>query len=196
MPKNIDILAFLEKVMLRNTKSFQEDFQIDKKILAKALLAQEAEERIFLWMSRPCGTWCFKECSVLIRDSTEHNTWTHYEGEAEQIVAYRVTVTGQDNGILKGDVSSVDYKRQVLRVKENAVPAETITLSFESGQTITFQYEEVQNRFGRIKDQYGRILKIQYAPKDKQAFEALLSEERRQPKRPPRKKNKLLQSER
>ena len=189
MPKNIDILAFLEKVVLRNTKSFQEDFQIDKKILAKALLAQELEERIFLWMSRPCGTWCFKECSVLIRDSTEHSTWTHYEGEAEQIVAYRVTVTGQDNGILKGDVSSIDYKRQVLRVKENALPAETITLSFESGQTVTFQYEEVQNRFGRIKDQYGRILKIKYAPKDKQAFEALLSAERRQPKRPPRKKS-------
>ena len=67
MQENVDILAFLEEVMHTNTKSYQGDFQYDVKKLTAAVFAQDKEDRSFLWMSRPLGTWCLNEHSVFIQ---------------------------------------------------------------------------------------------------------------------------------
>lgn len=180
MGENIDILAFLEEVMRANTTSYQEDFQYDVKKLTSAALAQDKEDRSFLWMCRPCGTWCLNEHSVFIKESTESITWTHYEYEADHVKAYRVVITGQADGRPIGTVCPVDYKRHVLFVKKNAVPAESVTLTFKSGQTITFPYEQVKNHFGPIKDQYGTIIKIHYTAQDERVLEVMIAAEQRQ----------------
>ena len=166
--------------MQSNTILYQEDFQFDVKTLTKVSLAQDKEDRSFLWMSRPCGTWCLNGHNVFIRDSTEYTTWTYYEYEADKIKAYRVTVTGQENGRPVGNISPVDYKSHVLYVQKHVVPAESVTLTFESGQTVTFPYEQVKNRFGPIKDRYGTIIKFRYAAQNEHALEAVIAAEQNQ----------------
>ena len=53
-----DILNFLEKIVQRNTIAYKEDFDVDKEILWNSAQESSLEHRSFLWMSRPCGTWC------------------------------------------------------------------------------------------------------------------------------------------
>ena len=189
MQENVDILAFLEEVMRANTKFYQEDFQYDIKKLTAAGFAQDKEDRSFLWMSRPCGTWCLNEHSVFIRESTESIIWTHYEYEADRIKAYHVTVTGQDEGRLTGSIYPIDYKSHVLHVKKHAVPAESVTLTFEDGQTVTFPYEQVKDHFGPIKDQYGTIIKIHYTAQDEHVLEAIIAAEQNQVESEPKQKS-------
>lgn len=66
MPKfmNIDLLENLEKIMRVNTRSYQSDFEWDRKTLMDAAANADTvplRDRTYLWMSRPCGTWCVKE---------------------------------------------------------------------------------------------------------------------------------------
>lgn len=62
MPKfiGIDLLDSLEKIMKKNTQSYQGDFTYDQKDLEEAAAKADAlplRERTYLWMmSRHCGT--------------------------------------------------------------------------------------------------------------------------------------------
>ncbi len=63
MPKfmEIDLLDSLEKIMKKNTRSYQGDFSYDRKDLEEAAAKADTlplRERTYLWMSRCCGTWC------------------------------------------------------------------------------------------------------------------------------------------
>ena len=61
-----DILNFLEKIVQRNTLAYKEDFDVDKEILWNSAQGSSLEHRSFLWMSRPCGTWCVPERETLL----------------------------------------------------------------------------------------------------------------------------------
>ena len=64
-----DILNFLEKIVQRNTIAYKEDFDVDKEILWNSAQESSLENRSFLWMSRPCGTWCVPERETYLQDS-------------------------------------------------------------------------------------------------------------------------------
>lgn len=179
MQSNVDVLAFLKRVMQRNTQHYQSDFQYDVARLMAAVQAHSKEERTFYWMSRPCGTWCLNEREVFIRETEAHTIWIYYEGEADKIKAYRVTVTGQQDGVPVGDIFPISYKEQVQRVKANAVHAAAVTLLFESGQTITLPYEEVTGNYPRIINQYGTIRQICYRPEIEAELSAVITAEHR-----------------
>ena len=81
MPKfmNIDLLENLEKIMRVNTRSYQSDFEWDRKTLMDAAANADTvplKDRIYLWMSRPCGTWCVKEKDVFLEPACAHNIWS------------------------------------------------------------------------------------------------------------------------
>ncbi len=54
--ENVDVLASLQQIMQQNTAAFQNDFDIDKKILTQAAKSKNAEDKVYLWFSRPNGT--------------------------------------------------------------------------------------------------------------------------------------------
>ena len=60
--ENVDVLASLQQIMQQNTAAFQNDFDIDKKILTRAAKSKNAEDKVYLWFSRrnalPAGTGC------------------------------------------------------------------------------------------------------------------------------------------
>ena len=117
-----DILNFLEKIVQRNTLAYKEDFDVDKEILWNSAQESSLEHRSFLWMSRPCGTWCVPERETYLQDSRAYKTWTFYADQPNGIKAYRVVVDGVRDGKLAGKIIPLDYAKQVQRVIKSALP--------------------------------------------------------------------------
>lgn len=137
MGNRIDVLAFLAQVVEENTTGYRSDFQYDVRMLTQAAQEKDMRDRVFYWMSRPSGTWCVKEREVFLQGSGAHSIWTYYADQPEGIRAYRVTITGMEGRKVMGQVIPLDYKTQVRRVQEQAIPATALTLQYESGHIVT-----------------------------------------------------------
>ena len=129
-------------------------------------------------MSRPSGTWCVLEREVFIRGSSAHNIWTYYADEPEGIVAYRVNVIEEKDGIVVGTVHPLNYREQVRRVLTHAIPATLVTLRYESGLTVTVPFADYPRNLPIIRPQNGGIQSVRFEVQDEAALEAALSVER------------------
>lgn len=117
--ENVDILASLDAIMRQNTAFYQSDFEIDKEIIQRAAASPAAEDKRILWLSRPSGTYCFRERDVFLKDTRQHNTWRFYgEQTRDHILAYAVTITGTEDGKIKGDLYELDYPQHFKHVAE------------------------------------------------------------------------------
>jgi hypothetical protein len=61
---NVDVFASLNALMRQNTGFYQSDLEIDKEIIARAAASPDTADKTLLWLSRPSGTYCFKERDV------------------------------------------------------------------------------------------------------------------------------------
>lgn len=129
-------------------------------------------------MSRPSGTWCVLEREAFIRGSSAHNIWTYYADEPEGIVAYRVNVIEEKDGIVVGTVHPLNYREQVRRVLTHATPATLVTLRYESGLTVTVPFADYPRNLPIIRPQDGGIQSVRFEVQDEAALEAALSVER------------------
>ena len=177
--QKVDVLAFLSGIVQQNTQHYQCDFDYDQATLRQAANESDMENRVFYWMSRPNGTWCVKEREVFLRDSEAHTIWTYHEAEANKIKAYRVSVTDEERGKVLGIVYPLNYKEQVQRVKQVALPVVTAQITFESGRTITLPYEEWTGHHISIMDRYGPIERVRYAPENEAELAHILMMEHR-----------------
>ena len=166
MEKKIDLLDFLSRVVLENTRAYQSDFEQDVKTLVRAAEEPNMENRVFYWMSRPCGTWCVKEREVFLRDSEAYHIWTHYESMPEGIRTYRVVVTGRQDGRIIGDVLPLHYREQVQRVMQAALPIATVEAAYPNGYIARMDFAEWEQCRGRLYERYGRPVRIRYAPEN------------------------------
>ena len=106
----MDVLPSLQQIMQQNTAAFQSDFDIDKKILTRAAKSKNAEDKVYLWFSRPNGTHCLRERDVFLRGTREHNTFRFYhEQTKERVLAYAVVLSGMESGKVKGSIYELDY---------------------------------------------------------------------------------------
>lgn len=192
MEKKIDIIPFLAGIVEENTQHYQSDFAYDEKRLQAAMLEISQEDRTFLWMSRPCGTLCVPEREAFIKESTAHITWTHYDYDAEHIKAYRVIVEpGREGAPVLGQVKPLRYGEQVERVKQNAIHAEMVELTFADGTELELPYAAYSGHFHSLINDHGRIERIHYKPGNELELDCVLQKERIASavrKRTPRKK--------
>ena len=175
--ENVDILACLDAVMKQNTGFYQSDFAIDKKIIHEAAASPDREDRTLLWLSRPSGTHCFRERDVFLKDTRPYNTWKfHGEQTRDRILAYAVELTGRERGKIRGNLYELDYAAHFRHVREQALPADTITLFYERGER-----SQPTNRYlgGSPDPQYGAFLRFEVQPNAPEALRDLLQEERR-----------------
>ena len=87
-----------------------------------------------MWMSRPSGTYCFRERDVFLQDTRQHNTWRFYgEQTRDRILAYAVELTGKVGGKIRGNLYELDYPKHFQHVAAEAVQADTIILHYEKG---------------------------------------------------------------
>lgn len=175
----IDLLENLEKIMKQNTKSYQSDFEIDRKILIDAAKNSDTvplRERTYLWMSRPCGTWCVKERDVFLDPAYAHNIWNYYADETSQkILAYTVEVTGMESKKVLGNLYPLDYRKHAEFVKATSIPADRIRVVYEKGE----RFQNRKKPLSRKDDPVlGRYRYSEYVPNDSEALEAVLYQEK------------------
>ena len=102
--ENMDLIAALEAIMHQNTAYYQSDFAYDIKMLREAARSDQPEDKLLLWLSRPSGTFCFRERDVLLKDTQAYNTWKFCgEQTHDRILAYAVELTGAANGTVQGN---------------------------------------------------------------------------------------------
>lgn len=175
--ENVDVIASLDAIMRQNTAFYQDDFDIDKRILQEAAARPGAEDRKILWFSRPSGTCCVRERDVFLKDTRQHNTWRFYgEQTRDTVLAYLVELTGKEGGKLKGNLYELDYEQHFRRVIEKSVPADNYTLVYEHGERSipAGQYFD-----GNPDPQLGKFERFEALPDDPDALQSLLQEERR-----------------
>ena len=175
--ENVDVLSSLEAIMRTNTGFFQNDFDIDKRIITKAAGQPAAEDKTLLWLSRPSGTHCFRERDVFLKNTAAHNTWRfHKEQSHDRILAYAVELTGIEDGKIKGNLYELDYTKHYERVKEQALAADTHALIYENGSR-----EQPANYVihGTPDPQLGKFERFEAKPNDPEALRDLLQQEKR-----------------
>ena len=175
--ENVDVIASLDAIMRQNTAFYQDDFDIDKRILQEAAARPGAEDRKILWFSRPSGTCCVRERDVFLKDTRQHNTWRFYGEQTRDIVlAYLVELTGKEDGKLKGNLYELDYGQHFRRVIEKSIPADNYTLVYEHGERTqpAGQYFD-----GNPDPQLGKFERFEAQPNDPEALHFLMREEKR-----------------
>lgn len=123
--ENMDVIAALEAIMHQNTAYYQSDFAYDIKMLREAARSDQPEDKLLLWLSRPSGTFCFRERDVLLKDTQAYNTWKFCgEQTHDRILAYAVELTGAANGTVQGNLYELDYQQHFQHIREAALPGD------------------------------------------------------------------------
>ena len=89
--------------------------------------------------------------------------------------AYAVELTGTEGGKIKGNLYELDYEKHYERVKDNTLAAGTVTLIYEHGT----REQPADRRFDGYPDpQLGKFERFEVQPKDPEALQFLLWEEK------------------
>lgn len=174
--ENVDVIAALGEIMRQNTAFYQSDFDIDKGIIQRAAASDQAVDKTLLWMSRPSGTYCFRERDVFLKGTRQHNTWRFYgEQTRDKILAYAVELTGTKDDTIRGNLYELDYQQHYKHVTEQALPADNYMLIYEHGE----REQPAARPFDASPDpQLGKFERFEAIPNDPEALQSLLREER------------------
>ena len=174
--ENVDILKSLKAIMQTHTEHFQSDFDIDVRILKQAAKSPNPEDKKYLWLCRPAGTWCLRERDTFIKDTREHNTFCFYaEQTRDKILAYAVELTGIEKGRVTGNLCELDYQKHYKHVKDASVTPGDTKLIYENGE----RTQEAGKRItGDADPDLGKFLFFEEQPKDPAALRGVLWDER------------------
>ena len=179
--ENVDVLASLQQIMQQNTAAFQNDFDIDKKILTQAAKSKNAEDKVYLWFSRPNGTHCLRERDVFLRGTREHNTFRFYhEQTKERVLAYAVVLSGVESGKVKGSIYELDYVAKAELAIQTALRTDNNRLIYENGSREMpkeYRFEATPDR------EHGKFVRYEAVPHDPDALRDLLRDESRKRER-------------
>lgn len=175
--KGIDIIAFLREILKANTQNYQSDFQYDIETLQAAAEASEAENQSMLWMSRPSGTWCFKEREVFLHNTAASQTWQFYDYEADKIKACRVEICGRQGDKVFGNVYPLNYREHLERVKRLSIPAVRAVFLLADGTEMTLTFDNFADDYRRMVSEHGVPLNTHYAPASERRLAEILRQE-------------------
>ena len=154
------------------------------KMLREAARSDQPEDKLLLWLSRPSGTFCFRERDVLLKDTQAYNTWKFCgEQTHDRILAYAVELTGAANGTVQGNLYELDYQQHFQHIREVALPVGANRLIYESGM------REIgpKKHFDSRPDKYfGEFVRYEMQPRDPELLQAAIRQEQRsrEPARP------------
>ena len=173
--ENVDVIAALEAIMHQNTAYYQSDFAFDIKMLREAARSNQPEDKLLLWLSRPSGTFCFRERDVLLKDTQAYNTWKFCgEQTHDRILAYAVELTGAANGTVQGNLYELDYQQHFQHIRDAALPVGANRLIYESGMREIGPKE----RFDSRPDKYfGAFVRHEMQPRDPELLQTAIRQE-------------------
>ena len=173
--ENVDLISALERIMKINTEHYQSDFEYDKKTIQAAAASEKPIDKTLLWLSRRNGTHCYFESDVFLKGSSANTGWKYWDSSKESIMAYAVVVKEQRDGIIYGDLFSLDFTEHCKSVRKNSVKADTQVVHYEkkdipmdAGKYFTIQNEKV----------YGKYLGTEVLPNDPEQLKTVLDSEK------------------
>lgn len=175
--ENVDVIAALGEIMRQNTAFYQSDFDIDKGIIQRAAASDQAVDKTLLWMSRPSGTYCFRERDVYLKGTRQHNTWRFYgEQTRDKILAYAVELTGTKDDTIRGNLYELDYQQHYRHVIDAALLVSVNRLFYEHGSRDipTEQYFD-----GSPDRVFGDFQRYEAQPHDPVVLQEALQQEQR-----------------
>ena len=173
----MDVIAALEAIMHQNTAYYQSDFAFDIKMLREAARSDQPEDKLLLWLSRPSGTFCFRERDVLLKDTQAYNTWKFCgEQTHDRILAYAVELTGAANGTVQGNLYELDYQQHFRHVIAEAVKADNLILHYEKGDK---EQPAAQYFNGSPDPKLGAFLRYEAKPNEPENLREVLRQEQR-----------------
>ena len=174
--ENVDVIAALSEIMRQNTASYQSDFDIDKGNIQWAAASDQAVDKALLWMSRPSGTYCFRERDVFLKDTRQHNTWRFYgEQTRDKILAYAVELTGTKDGTIRGNLYELDYQQHFRHVIDAALPVSMNRLFYEHGSRDIPAEQFFDGSPDRV---LGDFLHYEFQPHDPAVLQEALQQEK------------------
>ena len=175
--ENMDLIAALEAIMHQNTAYYQSDFAYDIKMLREAARSDRPADKLLLWLSRPSGTFCFRERDVLLKDTQAYNTWKFCgEQTHDRILAYAVELTGAANGTVQGNLYELDYQQHFQHIRDAALPVGTNRLIYESGMREIGPKEHFDSRSDKY---FGAFVRHEMQPCDPELLQAAIRQEQR-----------------
>ena len=175
--ENMDVIAALEAIMHQNTAYYQSDFAYDIKMLREAARSDQPEDKLLLWLSRPSGTFCFRERDVLLKDTQAYNTWKFCgEQTHDRILAYAVELTGAANGTVQGNLYELDYQQHFQHIRDAALPVGANRLIYESGMREIGPKEHFDSRSDKY---FGEFVRYEMQPRDPELLQAAIRQEQR-----------------
>lgn len=145
---DVDLIESLGAIMRQNTGFYQSDFEIDKEILREATSEPKDMDRTFVWLSRPCGTNCFREYKVFMKDSPSYNAWQFYgKMNYKRALAYVVEIIHNEGNVIKGNLYELDFQQHCEHVAAKALPIDQT----KNGSIQHILWEEKQDR-DRLKE--------------------------------------------
>ena len=173
--ENVDVIAALSEIMRQNTAFYQSDFDIDKGIIQRAAASDQAVDKTLLWMSRPSGTYCFRERDVFLKDPRQHNTWCFYgEQTRDKILAYAVELTGTKDDIIQGNLYELDYQQHFRHVIDAALPVSMRRRFYEHGSRDIPAEQFFDGSPDRV---LGDFLHYEFQPHDSAVLQEALQQE-------------------
>ena len=173
--ENVDLISVLERIMKINTEHYQSDFEYDIKTVQAAVASEKPIDKTLLWLSRRNGTHCYFESDVFLKGSSANTGWKYWDTSKESIKAYAVVVKEQRDGIIYGDLFSLDFAEHCKSVRKNSVKADTQVVHYENkdipmdaGKYFTIQNERV----------YGKYLGTEVLPNDPEQLKTVLDSEK------------------
>ena len=139
--------------------------------------------RNFLWLSRGCGTWCFEERDVYIRNTHAFNTWDYYNHSSENVKAFAVEIEELQGKNIVGHVFELDYRAHIEDVRKNCFNAQSVETVFKhpdssNGYIRRFDIDEYNNNWYSIGQRYGEIETLRYQVGDEQRLQDVLCKAR------------------
>ena len=159
------------------TAYYQSDFAYDIKMLRESARSDQPEDKLLLWLSRPSGTFCFRERDVLLKDTQAYNTWKFCgEQTHDRILAYAVELTGTANGTLQGNLYELDYQQHFQHIRDAALPVGSNRLIYESGMREIGLKEHFDSRSDKY---FGEFVRYEMQPRDPELLQAAIRQEQR-----------------
>ncbi len=181
--ENVDVLATLEAVMKQNTAHYQSDFQYNKEDLRRAAEQAGPEDKSFLWVSYPSGTYLYPEREVFLANTGPNYAWT--EGWRQSLL-YAVEISGLEGGKVKGTVYELDPEAHRAHVRQAAVPSPFVTIDYADGRSVDVSHREYDTDRSRLMSQSGMVSGLTFHPEDESVLRGVLRQEHRQREQLPR----------
>lgn len=157
--ENVNLVYVLRQIMNTNTDYYKNDFEYDIKTMSKAAVSNNPDKKRLLFMSRPKGTYCFRESEVFTKDTFAHNAWKFYGQQTDdKILAYAIEITDLKTDCVIGNLYELDYTKHFNHVINVSVNPDDVSASEELKFTLSCEHKRLEKlKCGDISKYIDRI---------------------------------------